>query len=90
MTVDAEIYIDSLDNVSDFSLAYDDNSGGGPFGTNSRLIFTGEDFGSFLVIVSDLSRSGPGAYMLTVEYLLALRIRIPRLQERGDSFAQIV
>jgi hypothetical protein len=67
VTVDAEIYIDSLENVSDFSLAYDDNSGGGPFGTNPRLIFTAEDFGSYLVIVSDLSRTGPGAYLLTVE-----------------------
>ncbi|MCP4964912.1 MAG: trypsin-like peptidase domain-containing protein [bacterium] len=67
VTVDAEIYIDSLDNAGDFSLAYDDNSGGGPFGTNPRLIFTAEEFGSYLVIVSDLARTGPGAYILTIE-----------------------
>ena len=67
VTVDAEIYIDALDNAGEFSLAYDDNSGGGPFGTNPRLIFTAEEFGSYLVIVSDLARTGPGAYVLTVE-----------------------
>ncbi|MDX2342238.1 MAG: serine protease [Acidimicrobiia bacterium] len=67
VTVDATIYVDSQDNLSEFSLAYDDDSGGGPFGTNPRLLFTAEDSGEYLVIVSDQHRSGPGAYVLTVE-----------------------
>jgi hypothetical protein len=67
VTVDPAIYIDSLSNLSEFTLAFDDDSGGGPFGTNPRVVFTAEDFGSYLVIVSDLLRSGPGAYVLTVE-----------------------
>lgn len=67
VTVDPAIYIDSLDNPSEFTLAYDDDSGGGPFGTNPRLVFTAEEFGSYLIIVSDSLRTGPGAYVLTVE-----------------------
>lgn len=67
VTVDPAIHIDSLDNLSEFSLAFDDDSGGGPFGTNPRLVYTAESSGSYLVIVSDQLRSGPGAYVLTVK-----------------------
>lgn len=67
VTVDPAIYIDSLENLSEFALAYDDDSGGGPFGTNPRLIFTAEEFGTYLIIVADSLRTGPGAYVLTIE-----------------------
>ena len=67
VTVDTALYIDSLDNPSDFSLAYDDNSGGGTFGTNPRLVSTAEETKTYLVIVSDDFLTGPGAYQLTVE-----------------------
>jgi len=66
-TVDPEVYIDSLDNFSEFTLAYDDDSGGGPFGTNPRLVWTAEQTGTYLVIVSDYLLTGPGAYVLTIE-----------------------
>ena len=67
VTVDPAIYIDSVENLSEFALAYDDDSGGGPFGTNPRLVFTAAEFGSYLIIVADSLRTGPGAYVLTVE-----------------------
>ncbi len=67
VVADPAIYIDTPDNLSEFTLAFDDDSGGGPFGTNPRVVFTAEETGSYLVIVSDSLRTGPGAYVLTVE-----------------------
>ncbi len=67
VVADPSIYIDSLDNLSEFALAFDDDSGGGVFGTNPRVVYTAEETGSFLVIVADGGRTGPGAYVLTVE-----------------------
>lgn len=67
VTVDPAVYIDSLSNVSEFSLAFDDDSGGGPFGSNPRVVFTAEATDTYLVIVTDDYRTGPGAYLLTVE-----------------------
>lgn len=67
VSVDPILAIDSVSNQGEFALAFDDNSGGGPFGTNPRVVFTAEDFGTFLVIVSDPGRTGPGAYVITVE-----------------------
>ncbi len=67
VTVDPAIYIDSLSNVSEFSLAFDDDSGGGPFGSNPRVVFTAKKADTYLVMVTDDYRTGPGAYVLTVE-----------------------
>jgi V8-like Glu-specific endopeptidase len=67
VTVDPAIYIDSPDNASEFTLAYDDDSGDGPFGTNPRVDYTADRFGTYLVIVADSLSTGPGAYALTVE-----------------------
>ena len=67
VVADPSIYVDSLDNLSEFALAFDDDSGGGVFGTNPRVVYTAEETGPYLVVVADGSRSGPGAYVLTVE-----------------------
>lgn len=47
--------------------AIDDDSGGGLFGTNPRIVFTAREAGSFFVIVGDAEATGPGAYRLTVD-----------------------
>jgi hypothetical protein len=47
--------------------AIDDDSGGGLFGTNPRIVFTAGEAGSFYVIVGDAGATGPGAYRLTVD-----------------------
>lgn len=47
--------------------AVDDDSGGGLFGTNPRIVFTAGEAGSFFVIVADSGSTGPGAYYLTVD-----------------------
>lgn len=47
--------------------AIDDDSGGGLFGTNPRIVFTAGEAGSFFVIVGDAGATGPGAYRLTVD-----------------------
>lgn len=67
VTVDPAIYIDTLGNQSGFTLAFDDDSGGGPFGTNPRLVYTADAGDTYLVIVADDYYTGPGAYVLTVE-----------------------
>lgn len=47
--------------------AVDDDSGGGLFGTNPRIVFTARETGTFIVIVADSGSTGPGAYRLTVD-----------------------
>jgi len=47
--------------------AIDDDSGGGLFGTNPRIVFTAREAGLFFVIVGDAGATGPGAYRLTVD-----------------------
>jgi hypothetical protein len=47
--------------------AVDDDSGGGLFGTNARIVFTAGEAGLFFVIVGDGNSTGPGAYRLTVD-----------------------
>jgi hypothetical protein len=47
--------------------AVDDDSGGGLFGTNPRIVFTAREAGAFYVIVADTGTTGPGAYTLTVD-----------------------
>lgn len=64
--LDAVIWIDRPGNPGD-SLAFDDDSGGGLYGTNARVRFTAEAEGEYLIIVSDaLFEPGIG-YVLTVE-----------------------
>lgn len=65
VTVDPAIYIDTLNNLSEFTLAFDDDSGGGLFGTNPRLVYTADAADTYLVIVADEYYTGPGAYVLT-------------------------
>ena len=47
--------------------AFDDDSGGGLFGSNPRIVFTAREAGTFFVVVGDNSASGPGAYRLSVD-----------------------
>ncbi|MEN8233299.1 MAG: serine protease [Actinomycetota bacterium] len=47
--------------------ALDDDSGGGLFGTNPKIVFTAREAGTFFVIVADSGSTGPGAYSLTVD-----------------------
>ena len=58
--------IDAPDGLG-YIQAIDDDSGGGLFGTNPRIVFTAREAGSFFVIVGDAGASGPGAYYLTVD-----------------------
>lgn len=67
VTVDPAVYIDATDNLSEFTYAFDDDSGGGPFGSNPRLIYTARETKTYLVVVTDDYLTGPGAYVLTVE-----------------------
>ena len=67
VTVDPAIYIDATDNLSEFTYAFDDDSGGGPFGSNPRLIYTARETKTYLVIVTDEYITGPGAYVLSVD-----------------------
>ncbi len=67
VTVDPSVYIDSLDNPSQYPLAFDYDSGGGPFGSNARLVYTAKEAGTYLVMVTDDGYTGPGAYLLTLE-----------------------
>ncbi len=67
VTVDPSVYIDSLNNPSEFPLAFDYDSGGGPFGSNARLVYTADTTDTYLVMVTDDGYTGPGAYLLTIE-----------------------
>lgn len=47
--------------------AFDDDSGGGFFGTDPRIVFTAGETGTFYILVVDNGETGPGAYRLTVD-----------------------
>jgi hypothetical protein len=49
------------------SEAYDDNSGGGAFGTNPLITFTADVAGRYYVIVADDGETGPGAYRILID-----------------------
>lgn len=62
---DPALMIDGPDGDG-YVQAVDDDSGGGLFGTNPRIVFTARETGSFFIIVADSGATGPGAYRLTI------------------------
>ena len=66
ITFDPVLMIDGPDGLG-YLEAVDDDSGGGLFGTNPRIVFTAREAGSFYVVVADNESSGPGAYRLSVD-----------------------
>ena len=63
---DMLLVIDQIGNPGD-SLGFDDDSGGGLYGTSSQLEFTAEDDGEYLVLVTDVLFEPGVGYILTVE-----------------------
>ena len=63
---DPVLMVDAPDGLG-YVQAVDDDSGGGLFGTNPRIIFTAREAGAFYVIVGDAGATGPGAYRLSVD-----------------------
>ncbi len=63
---DAVLMVDGPEGLG-YVRAVDDDSGGGLFGTNPRIVFTATETGTFFVIVADSGSTGPGAYRLTVD-----------------------
>ncbi len=66
ITFDPVLMIDGPDGLG-YLEAIDDDSGGGIFGTNPRVVFTAREAGTFYVVVGDNNSSGPGAYRLSVD-----------------------
>lgn len=63
---DPVLMVDAPDGLG-YVQAIDDDSGGGLFGTNPRIVFTAREAGAFFVIVGDAGATGPGAYRLSVD-----------------------
>jgi hypothetical protein len=61
-----ELVIDLAENELE-PLAFDAGSGGGLFGTDSRIEFTAPETRRYLLGVQDTSIIGPGGYLLTVD-----------------------
>ena len=66
IAIDAYVEVGSLDGVEGDNW-YDDDSGGGLFGTNSELEFTAPQSGRYYISVSDVYDEWSGGYILTVE-----------------------
>ena len=66
IAIDAYIEVGSLDGVEEDNW-YDDDSGGGLFGTNAQLEFTAPQSGRYYISVSDVYDEWSGGYILTVE-----------------------
>ena len=66
IAIDAYVEVGSLDGFEDDDW-YDDDSGGGLFGTNSQLEFTAPQSGRYYISVSDVYDEWSGGYILTVE-----------------------
>jgi len=66
IAIDAYVEVGSLDGVEGDDW-YDDDSGGGLFGTNAQLEFTAPQSGRYYISVSDVYDEWSGGYILTVE-----------------------
>lgn len=63
---DADLVIDDPDNTGE-ALAYDDDGGGGFFGTDSELTFTAPNTARFIVSVADVNFTEVGGYYLIID-----------------------
>lgn len=63
--MDPQIIIDLEGNEADF-LAYDDNSGGGLFGTDAEVTFRADIDATYFLVVVD-QYFGPGGYVMVIE-----------------------
>jgi hypothetical protein len=66
ISIDPYLEIGALDGWDEDDW-YDDDSGGGLFGTNARLTFTAPQSGRYYISVSDLNDEWVGGYILSVE-----------------------
>ncbi|MFA5055677.1 MAG: serine protease [Dehalococcoidia bacterium] len=66
IAIDAYVEVGALDGYDEDDW-YDDDSGGGLFGTNAELEFTAPQSGRYYISVSDVYDEWAGGYILTVE-----------------------
>ena len=62
---DVVLTVDYLGAVEE-QIVQDDDSGGGLFGLDSRIVYRAPHSGSYFVVVRDASRSAPGGYIISV------------------------
>ena len=63
---DVVLTVDYLGAVEE-QIVQDDDSGGGLFGLDSRIVYRAPHSGSYFVVVRDASRSAPGGYVVSVK-----------------------
>ena len=63
---DVTLTVDFLGATGE-QIVQDDDSGGGLFGLDSRVVYQAPHSGSYFVVVRDASRSAPGGYIISVE-----------------------
>ncbi len=66
INVDSLIYVD-FPNSRDNQFVFDDDSGGGLYGTNSELVYRAPNTGEFFIAVTSSMQYGFGGYYLSVE-----------------------
>ncbi len=66
LNVDTLIYVD-LPRSRDYQIVSDNDSGGGLFGINSKIVYRAPHTGEYFVAVTEASRNAFGGYYLSVE-----------------------
>ncbi len=66
MLVDAYLRLDGTP-LSANATAWDDDDGGGPFGTDAVIVHTPRRDGAYLIIAEDAAGADVGGYLLTIE-----------------------
>ena len=86
MNIDPFLGVDFF-GASDAQVAFDDDSGGGIFGLNSRLVYQAPHAGKFVISVLDASGIDTGGYFLSVEEAEPgeTPVHIPPAPETVDS-----
>ena len=63
---DVILTVDYL-GATEEQIVHDDDSGGGLFGLDSRIVYRAPHSGSYFVVVRDASQSAPGGYIISVK-----------------------
>ena len=92
LNIDTTVHIDfPASHIN--QVAYDDDSGGGLFGTNSQLVYRAPETGEYFIAVQDINGTAVGGYFLSADAVPAGTDGFtvpPRWQEVDSPYGRMI